>query len=321
MGVSVSRNGRIVFGSITAARNIWSAEIAPKAGTAALQPFASDPTGKRGLTVAANGSRVAYVSYGNPTQRAVENPVAGSGNVEIRIRNLASGQEDVILGSGRTPFMDPRLSPDGSQIAYVDAPDGTSTAYVAAVGSSSARALSSKCYVHAFFSHSSDLLLENPTLNRLERQSLNGGNPVPLIDASKVGFLGDVALAPTDRFVAFTAGGTVGKAVLYVAPVGPQSLGPESWTKVAEHDSYLRCPAWSPDGKVLYYFSNRDGFPCVWAQPIANDGKPDGAPVTAFHNHTAHGLFPQLMKLGVNADRLYLLLAEAKGNLWSLKTQ
>ena len=82
----------------------------------------------------------------------------------------------------------------------------------------------------------------------------------------------------------------------------------------------LGAPAWSPDGSLLYYASNRDGFICVWAQRIGINGKPEGDPLAVHHNHT----FPESTFVGgsfneVAPEKLYMLLFEFKGDVWSLQ--
>jgi hypothetical protein len=70
----------------------------------------------------------------------------------------------------------------------------------------------------------------------------------------------------------------------------------------------------------LYYGSNRDGFICIWAQRISDDGKPSGEPFAAFHNHTSPDMkFYGISRLAAAPGRLYMMLGEFKGDLWSLK--
>jgi hypothetical protein len=50
-------------------------------------------------------------------------------------------------------------------------------------------------------------------------------------------------------------------------------------------DAYV---AWSPDGNLLYFLSERDGFRCIWAQRLTPATKqPNGAPFPVRHFHNA----------------------------------
>ena len=77
----------------------------------------------------------------------------------------------------------------------------------------------------------------------------------------------------------------------------------------------------APDGRLLYYTSYRDGFCCAWAQRIAEDGRPDGAPFAVYHRHESSlgAVISGFFEMRVTQDRLFMLLTETKGSLWSLK--
>ena len=90
---------------------------------------------------------------------------------------------------------------------------------------------------------------------------------------------------------------------------------------VAEDRRHLGSPAWSPDGRLLYYVSQRDGSPCVWAQPIAPDGTLAGAANAVLHLHSGQGIYGFGTTIGVTADRLFVLLSEVKGDIWSIELE
>jgi len=46
----------------------------------------------------------------------------------------ATGRESLIAGTGKWPFLDPVLSPDGSKVAYMDAPEARVAAMDGSVG-------------------------------------------------------------------------------------------------------------------------------------------------------------------------------------------
>jgi hypothetical protein len=67
--------------------------------------------------------------------------------------------------------------------------------------------------------------------------------------------------------------------------------------------------------------SQRDGSPCVWAQPIAPDGGLAGAAVAALHLHSGNGVWGRNTSIGITRDRLFVLLAEVKGDIWSIQLE
>jgi WD40 repeat protein len=170
----------------------------------------------------------------------------------------------------------------------------------------------------SFFFKSGEVLVKSG--NQLVRLDTAGSRRSPILDTTGQGELYEAALAPSDRWVAFTLALPNGTASLYLAKVGDPPAAAGTWTKLAEDRNYIGSPAWSRDGKTLYYGSSRDGFVCVWAQRIAGDGKPLGEPFAAFHNHKSPDMkFYSQSRVAAAPDRLYMMLGEFKGDLWSLK--
>jgi Tol biopolymer transport system component len=296
----------MVFSTLSPSINVWSVVLKPGDGTASdtLEQVTSDPLGKYHLGVSSGGSKLAWTSYSLQ-------------KTEIRVRDLTTGLEESFACSGNTLSLYPRLSSDGSRLAYSDVVDGKRVAYIADSGAAP-EPVPGGGLVFDFFSKTRDLLMISG--NQLARQDQAGGRRTPILDTAAHGELWEVALAPADRSVAFTLVLPDGTAALYLANVGDHPAAVETWTKVDEDRNYIGPPAWSRDGRILYYGSSRDGFICVWAQRVGADGKPSGEPFAAHHFHT-----PPDMKhfgvcwMGAAPDRLYLMLSEFKGDLWSLK--
>ncbi len=304
-GASISADARMVFSTMSPNINVWSVALKPGEGTASgqLEPVTSDPMGKFDLSVSADGSKLAWTSY-SPQK------------IEILVREIVTGREESFACSNKTLNVVPRLSLDGSRLAYSDIVDAKRVAYI--VGSGAApQPVGENFIIEGFFSKTGEVLAASD--NQLARQDL-AGNPRRLIlDTTGQGELFDAALAPSDRLVAFTLALPNGTAALYLADVGDQPAPVETWTKLDEDRNYVGSPTWSRDGKTLYYGSNRDGFFCVWAQRIDGSGKPSGKPFAAFHNHTPPDMkFYGICCLRAAPDRLYLMLSDFKGDLWSL---
>jgi hypothetical protein len=80
-------------------------------------------------------------------------------------------------------------------------------------------------------------------------------------------------------------------------------------------------PNWSPQGNLLYFWSDRDGSPCLWAQRLdAITKQPTGAPLSIQHFHS-RGLSWKNLYLGtpgiaVARDKIIFNLGEHTGNIW-----
>ncbi|OGD22872.1 MAG: hypothetical protein A2W03_06090 [Candidatus Aminicenantes bacterium RBG_16_63_16] len=307
-GASISADGRMVFSTTTSVLNVWSVPLKSSDGTASgpPEPVTSNPMGKLGLAASADGTKIAWSSYSEQ-------------QVELRIRETATGREEAIACSGKSINLYPILSPDGSRLAYSDVMEGKRIAYIAEGGATPRPVAGDTAEgLVGLFSKSRDIIVESG--NQMVRWDIAGSRSTIILDTTGQGDLMDTALSPSDRFLAFTIARPDGSAALYVASVGDQSAAPAAWTKLEDGRHYIGSPTWLRDSRVLYYASSRDDFFCVWAQRFAADGKPSGEPFAAFHDHQP----PDMKVYGtyiVRAarDRLYMLLADFRGDLWSLK--
>ncbi len=82
------------------------------------------------------------------------------------------------------------------------------------------------------------------------------------------------------------------------------------------------CPwDWSPDGNLLYFTSDRDGFRCIWAQRLDPQTKhPVGEAFEVYPFHRT-GLSPMNIGLGyfgisLAPDKIVINLGELTGNIW-----
>ena len=93
-----------------------------------------------------------------------------------------------------------------------------------------------------------------------------------------------------------------------------------TWTRITDGKQWDDKPRWSPNGKLVYFLSDRGGFLNVWSShfdPVR--GTPIGppAPVTSFGN-------PSLMvptnispvEISISKNKLALTLARMSGNIW-----
>jgi len=80
-------------------------------------------------------------------------------------------------------------------------------------------------------------------------------------------------------------------------------------------------PRWSPDGNRIYFVSDRDGFACLWSQPLEPETKaPVGQPQDLYHIHQVRRSILNvgygLMDIGVAPGKIVFNLGETTGNVW-----
>jgi hypothetical protein len=105
-------------------------------------------------------------------------------------------------------------------------------------------------------------------------------------------------------------------AIFVVAAAG----GP--WIRVTDGKQWDDKPRWSPDGKTIYYLSNRKGYFNVWGMHFdSSSGQPQGEPfpVTSFESPAL--MIPRhipSVEISLTQDRLVVPLAQVTGNIWVL---
>src|SRR5215472_19195036 len=99
--------------------------------------------------------------------------------------------------------------------------------------------------------------------------------------------LHSVSFAPQDRWICFNAV-TPGRSRIFVVRVQSVGLVPEPEWIAITNGGWDDQPQWPPDGKLLYFISERDGFRCIWAHrldPVTK--RPLGSAFPIFHAHEA----------------------------------
>ncbi len=132
--------------------------------------------------------------------------------------------------------------------------------------------------------------------------------------------------SPNGRWVAFCAGARDGNArEIVVVPNAPdRKLRDDEWISISEGQTSDREPYWSPDGRRLFFISDRDGFRCIWARDVDPDtGRPSGPAVPIAHFHHASELLRGPMPspvggigLTATANALVFTVARSTGSLW-----
>src|SRR5262249_23159084 len=126
--------------------------------------------------------------------------------------------------------------------------------------------------------------------------------------------------SPDQKWISFIAAKATeaGISTIYVVPAS----GGE-WRRITEAKYFDDKPRWSPDGKRLYFVSNRTGFFNVWG--IGFDpatGEPRGEPfrVTNFES-PAQMVLPEVavMEMALASDRIVLPIMEVSGGIWILE--
>jgi Tol biopolymer transport system component len=308
---SMARNGKLVFSGGTGNTDLWALPVNANDGsvTGDLRQLTRDAAEDYYPEVSRDGSKVAFVSR-------------RSGTDDVWLLDLTSGRQTSLLVTPARE-MYPKMSADGSLIAYGSIDDNKRGIFVMPRNTGVSTRLCEDCgLLRDFTADGTQLLLQAGPPPHIA--SLNGGTRqvTELLRHEKFPLYAP-KLSPDEKWVAFQAIPIPTARTIYVAPFRPgQKVPPSEWVQVTDGSAMDRSPAWSPNGSMLYFLSERDSFRCVWAQRLdPQTKKPAGSPFAVSHFHTAvRNLMnidgPGQVSLTVAPDKLVFSMGELTGNVW-----
>lgn len=249
------------------------------------------------------------------------------GNFEVRAKDLVSGREFELTNGPLREHM-PAISRDGSRIAY-DSHDGDKVTVIEADfdGARTVRVIEENVGQGSFqWSAKADALLyfHRGTPGTVGLLRLDSRQRTPLLRHPKFNLsLADARLSPDERWIAFPVPLAGGRSRLALARVGDKPIESDSeWTWLTPEDSNASQPEWSPDGRWLYFLSDRSGRVAVWAVPVA-EGRGGGRAKTVLEFPRAslsiQEMRPRDTGLAVAVDKLAIGVPEYRGALWSIE--
>ncbi len=305
---SASRGGRLAFESTATDFDIFVAPLAPDRGrlTGPLQRMISGLAAATYPSVSADGLKLVYVS--NRT-----------GNTDVWLRDVKSG-EDRSLTASEGNEVRGVISRDGTQVAFtrvenrrmhlyiVDSNGGAERKLREAIGNLLDWLPDGKRLLYYTAAPLRWMVLDVASGEEAEVQLRHPKYPIH-----------ELRWSPDGKWVSFKVFQDARRhGPLYIAAADGLKIAPEAeW--IAIGDPILNGRSWwSPDGNTLYFLSMRDGTWCVWAQRLqAKSKKPVGEPQAMLHVHGPSGLADyNRFGYGMSGDRLYLPIAETRGNIW-----
>jgi Tol biopolymer transport system component len=303
---ATSDNGRIVFTGLTEGERIWSLPLEANEGKAAGGPKVV--TSLQGVIeyfpASASGGRMAYVS-------------PKSGSIRVFLRDAARNS-DVSVADGKT--WSPIFSRDGSTLAYLRDAGGKGIAVEILTSGGVRRDVPCNSCMRLFgFSPDGNTVLygaRGTETDQMYSRTLNLATGENRALAGEAESIVNADWSPDGRFIALTSLNR-GEHRIMVMPSGPGG-GP---VPITDGFSFSDNPRWSPDGKLLYFFSDEDMFRCLYAvriNPATGGGLGPSWVVHHFHQaqRSPYGVSPDEQSLVIRPDAAYFTLEEARGSIW-----
>lgn len=309
-GASLAADGRLFFSSYSHRLSLWTLAAQPNQGVVLGSPkrVTSGVHLDRLPTASRDGTAVVVARYLEEQEHA------------IYVVNPQTGRETLRVGRGAAMY--PTLSADGSKLAYLR----ENAIEVLESGHTEPERVSSESgmVLPEGWSHDDGNLLYVSWVDgdaRIFELNLKSGDKRLLAADSGHG-LYQGRFSPDDRWLSFVDDHEQRQGI-WVARIptsGP--IARDTWIAIADATSYNDKPRWSPDGQVLYFLSDRDGFLCIWARRLSPESrKPIGAAFPVYHLHDMRTSMTNAARwfLGfdVARDRLIFNMGERTGNIWS----
>jgi serine/threonine protein kinase len=279
--VSVSREGRIVYADTTSSIDAWSVAARPDEGVVGqeLHKVTQDLMQKFHPSLSRDGKKIAFMAFGG----------LKNARLEIRVKDLTNGRETV--RPGQVPNINfgqyPRLSPDGTHLAYRDFIAGQWHTFVSPSESTTGTDVGPIGRVVDFFSDP-DFVLVQSKAAELSKRNLKTGDSAPVLTISN-GYYNDGHLSPDDRWVVYLTGQPDGRAVISIAPLGPVPTPLSAVVTLIDSSDFLGVPRWSPNGRFVYFQSQKTGQCALFVQEVdARSKRPLGDARLVFQSPSQH---------------------------------
>jgi Tol biopolymer transport system component len=310
-----------VFSALRPNVDVWTVPVDANQGevTGTMRPVTQNVSFDGYPAISADGEKLAFIS-------------SRSGNWDVWTRDLKTGKE---APATATPLQElqPVLSRDGSTIFYRTNQNQQTLVHRTNFSGGVPTKLCEGCGTptDVFKGY---LLLEPPGAQAFHIIDLASNRITNLVESTRpnqIPFGG--RFSPDGRWIAFhaTTERPAEARQIFVAPFRgwPDESGasPGDWIPITDGEEMDRQCYWSPDGNLLYFLSDRDGFRCIWAQPLdAGTKRPDGEAKSVLHFHRGRRSLRGIgrvsaIKLSVARDQLVFALGELTGNIWMKDVQ
>jgi serine/threonine protein kinase/Tol biopolymer transport system component len=311
---------KLAFASIEKRIDLWAAPIDANRGVVkGAMTRITEGRGTRStqLTVSADGKRLSYFSDRD-------------GKAVPWIYDLATGKQVSVSAPGL--LWQPHISPDGKSLAWGVFENGMTTRTLRASVSPEGQVglpelLCDQCGpVVSWSLDGSKVVYSHANPNRAALFELDTGRKYDLLVKPDMDVWGG-RFSPDGRWLTMNVTPAVGQSQIYVARFDPerrQPVPPSEWIPITDGQAWDDKSRWSPDGNSMYMVSERDGFRCIWRQPLDPATKrPVGSAVNVMHFHQARLSLRNVdmgpLAIQVTRDKLIFSLGEQTGNIWMLR--
>jgi Tol biopolymer transport system component len=312
--------GRLVFSAQRSSVDLWELTLdeVTQSPRGEMRRLTQDQAVEELPTIAEGGEKIAFIS-------------GRLGNPDVWTKDLRTGKEMALTATPEDETQ-PVISPDGTHAVYAFLPRADKpVVYSVSTSGGVPEKVCEGCGAPTDLSRDGRVVIlqylpdwfeprrERPTLAMLDRQS---GKQAEILKHPRYNLYRG-HLSPDERWIVFHGDLPAVETREFIAPFrGASAVPPEEWVQVTDGTSFNDTPQWSPDGNLIYYFAQRDGSRCLWAQRLHPATKqPAGPPFAVKHLHerqrSAGGVSLASLDLAVSRDKIVFNMTELWANIWS----
>lgn len=323
--LSLSADGhRLAFETVAERTRIWSFPLSASSGavTGPGDPVTPGAAGEFDVAVSQDGKRLVY-------RTTID------GRQELWQVSLADGHSRRLLSDPESVRSVPRWSPDGASLTYLISARPSDTSHpvrhsaLAIISTSGGPerilpAANASELVPDDWSLDGQSILAACTprdtgLSGICLVSTSSASTPTLVASDPERALRNARFSPDQQWITFTAVGRgSGTSTVYVRRT---SGGPT--TAVTDGRAFEDKAHWAPDGRTLYFVSNRGGFLNIWGRRVnATTGLPVGEVFRATQfDGPRYGLATNLnmVDVAVADGRLFVPITETSSQIWALE--
>jgi eukaryotic-like serine/threonine-protein kinase len=311
---SIAQAGsRVAFADLNTNYHVWSLPLDANRGKVTGEPLklTDDPAQEQLPFVSADGRKVAF------------SRILKAGQYDLWLKELPDGKETPLAVSPVSDS-DGVISPDGSRVASPVTEKEVPTIYAVSAAGGDPERLCRDCRLPSGWSPDAKSLIWEESANRaLVLLNLVSGQQTEIVKNSNPKYgVSRGRFSPDGRWLSFHAIPGPEARRVYVVPFKGAVLQDETaWIPITDGEGMERYADWSPDGNVLYFLSERDGFRCVRGQRLDPATKhPVGPPFDVYHFHHARQSIgigdPAFISPTVARDKMVFSMVETTGTIW-----
>ena len=309
--VTGSSGRRLYFASLDQRANLYRLPIALNAGRPLGDPLPLTDAAAQDVwpTISADGR---FLVFSSNRQSAAS----------AWLQNL-DNLETTLLGTVGSQLVN--ISPEGRRVIYKTGGQGQSRFVVRPVGGGAAQPVPVDVFWVWDWPAESWLITGGLGAERQKLYAFDFATRKlrPLLSGEPGQTYGHGRLAPDGRWLSAMEWTGAGRSRIVVFPYRDTPVPASELVIVTDEDSVAEEHAWSPDGQLLYFVSERDGNRCLWARRLDPRTKhPAGPPTAVLHLHgsrrsmVATGVMPARFALGRN--ELIFSMELKRGNIWAV---